>query len=105
MDPRRKDESELFLSLSSSTDVVKVPENMIPIQSLSKIYFFKFHFYFVATFKFRETGFCFIEKLKRICRRSLLLYTNARDEIKKALYFVAFMQIPFHHAYVGMSVK
>lgn len=57
---------------------------------------------FVAIFKCRETGFCFIGKLKRICKRSLLLYTNARDAIKKTLYFVAFLQIPFHHACVGM---
>lgn len=60
---------------------------------------------FVATFKFQETDFHFIGKLRRICKRSLLLYTNAKDAIKKVLYFVAFLQIPFHHACISMLVK
>ena len=60
--------------------------------------------FFFAIFKFQETGFHFIGKL-RICKRSLLLYTNAKDAIKKVLYFVAFLQIPFHHACVSILVK
>ena len=61
---------------------------------------------FVATFKFQETDFHFIRKLRRICKRSLLLYTNAKDAIKKVLYFVAFLQMwHFHHACISMLVK
>ena len=57
---------------------------------------------FVAIFKFRETGFFIMGKFKRICKKSLLLCPNAKDAIKKALDFVAFLQILFHHACVGM---
>lgn len=67
-------------------------------------FFFSDRSDFVGIFKFRETGFFFfflMGKLKRICKRSLLLCINARDTIKKALDFVAFLQIPFHHACVG----
>lgn len=105
---KRGEITQLFFSLSSSTGCIHALEvlwwHCKTFPQYLKICFDMSDF--IAFSNLGGQAFVLQKKFKRIYKRNFLLYTKCQVcKIKKALYFVAFLKIPLHHACRSMWAK